>query len=430
MPRRNLLIILLAALLALVCYARVQRNPYLRVMANAISVVESRALERVEQRRLFEGAMQGMLGQLDDNSIYISTADLEAFQEDIERRFPGVGMEIALDPETEQLTVRSPLAGSPAYEAGVLASDRILKIDGKSTEGMTLPEAIVLLRGPPGTRVTLTIRHVGETEPVEITIVRAIIHVDTVLGESRNEDGSWNYFLADREGIGYVRIVNFSETTAEELADVLHGLTERGMKGLVLDLRNDPGGWLDAAVEVCNQLISSGVIVTIRRRGGRISETYAAGGTGQFTDFPLAVIVNRETASAAEIVAACVQDHDRGVIVGERTYGKGTVQEVIPLQKGYGAMKLTTASYWRPSGKNIQKPSDAENGQWGVKPDKGFKVELTDEQFVRWQLWRLRRDAYHRPGENVEDEGAEPYIDRQRRRAVKYIEKKELGIEN
>ena len=429
MPRRNLLLLIVVAILALVCYQRVQKNPCLRVMANAINTIERRSLEPIDDLRLFEGAMRGMLGQLDKNSIYIPAADLDAFTEDIERQFAGVGMEVALDPRTNQLTVRSPLAGSPAYEAGVLAGDRILKIDGMSTEGMSMSEAVALLRGPPGKPVALSVLHVGEKEPVEITIVREIIHVNTVLGDTRNEDGSWNYFLAGRDRVGYVRITSFSETTAGELERVLGQLAEQGMRGLVLDLRNDPGGWLAAAVDVCNQLISSGVIVTTRRRGGRISETYRAGGQGPFTDFPLAAVVNQETASAAEIVAACLQDHDRAMIVGQRTYGKGTVQELIDLPRGYGAMKLTTASYWRPSGKDIQRPRDAaKNDQWGVTPNKGYEVVLTDEEYVEWQLWRIRRDAFQQPGNGGDEKDAKPYVDRQRRRAVEYVEKKGLGI--
>ena len=422
MPRRNLLILIVVVLLAGTCYMRVQKNPYLRVMASAIDTIEHRSLEPIGNKKLFEGAMQGMLGQLDEHSIYIPPDELSAFKEEIEGEFAGVGMEIALDPQTKELTVRSPLAGSPAYQAGVLAGDRILKIDGQSTEGMTLPEAIKLLRGPSGKAVALSILHADEKAPVALTIVREIIHEDTVLGDTRNEDGSWNYSIEGREGIGYVRISSFTETTAEELFDVLTELKKQGMRGLVLDLRNDPGGWLVAAVDVCDQLIPSGLIVTTRRRGGKISETFSADGKAPFTDFPLAVVVNQETASAAEIVSACLQDHKRAVIVGQRTYGKGTVQEMIDFPPGCGAMKLTTASYWRPSGKNIQRPRDAKVGTaGGVTPNKGFEVTLTDEQYNQWQLWRVKRDVYQRPGA---EKDAKPFVDLQRRRAVEYVEKR------
>ena len=166
------------------------------------------------------------------------------------------------------------------------------------------------------------------------------------------------------------------------------------MRGLVLDLRDDPGGYLNAAIDVCDMLVPSGVIVTTRGRDGRISHTYAASGDAPFTDFPMAVLINQNSASAAEIVAACLQDHHRAVIVGQRSYGKGTIQEIIDLESGCGAMKLTTASYWRPSGQNIARPHNAgPEDTWGVTPDEGYEVAVKDDDFNRWQLWRFHRDA-------------------------------------
>ena len=421
MPRRNLLLLVVLTLAAIVCFTRMRKNPYLNVIADAIEVIEQRALEPVGDKQLFEGAMRGMLGQLDENSLYISQDDLDAFKEDIDREFAGVGMEIMVDPETSQLAVRSPMEGMPAHRAGILAGDRILAIDDKSTSGMALPDAMALLRGPEGSPLKLTILHVGEKEPVDVSLVREIIHVDTVIGDTRNEDGSWNYSIAGQEGIGYIRIDSFAETTAAELEYVVEALLEQGMRGLVLDLRDNPGGWLTAAVDVSNFFLSSGVIVTIRRRGGQITESYIATPEASFPNFPIAVIVNQETASAAEIVAACLQDHKRAAIVGQRTYGKGTVQEVLELREDCGAMKLTTASYWRPSGTDIQRPRDSDNGDWGVKPDKGFEVSLTDDEYVAWHLWRLNRDAYQRPGEGKEP-ATPPLVDRQRAKAVEYVE--------
>ena len=176
MPRRNLLILLLVLLLAAVCYPRVQQNRYTPVLAGAMNIVERRALEPVTDKELFEGAMQGMLGQLDDYSVYITPANRDKFYETIDQQFAGVGMEVALDPETKQLRVLSPVFGSPAYRAGVLAGDRILQIGKTGTQGMSLQDAVGLLRGKPGEPVTLTIRHEGSKEPVEVTLERAIIH--------------------------------------------------------------------------------------------------------------------------------------------------------------------------------------------------------------------------------------------------------------
>lgn len=421
MPRRNLLLLIVFTLLAIACFMRMRRNPYLNIMADAIEIIEAKALEPIDDKRLFEGAMYGMLDQFDENSYYIPQSGLDAFKEEIDGEFAGVGMEIAIDRESSQIIVNSPLEGSPAYDAGVLAGDRIITINGKSTVGMSLPDALTMLRGPEGSSLTLFVLHIGAKEPVEIKLVRKIVHIDTVIGDTRNEDGSWNYSVAGHEGIGYVRIDSFSETTAAELEFVLDDLVKQGMRGLVLDMRDDPGGWLVAAEEVSDQFISSGVIVTIRRRSGRISDSCNASGKGRFTGFPIAVIVNQGTASAAEIVAACLQDHDRAVVVGQRSYGKGTVQEVIDLREGCGAMKLTTANYWRPSGKNIQRPRDAKNGDWGVKPNEGFEVKLTDEEYVEWHLWRKRRDAPKYPG-NGDEKDAKPYIDHQLEKAVEYVE--------
>ncbi len=429
MPRRNLFVLVAVALVALLCYQRVQKNPYGRVLADAMTTIENRYLEPIRASALFEGAMNGMAGRLDDNSAYITPADLPEFQKTIDQQFIGVGMELTLDPQTKQLTVLGPLVGSPAYKAGIRAGDKLLRIGEAGTQGMSLKDAVGLLRGTPGEPVTLTVLHEGEEKPTEIRIVRDTIQVDTVLGDARNADGVWNFFLEGDDRIGYVRIASFTDKTAAELEKALEWLSDRDMRGLVLDLRDDPGGYLDAAVDVCDLLIPSGVIVTTRRRDGRISRICTASGQGRFTDFPMAVLVNQQSASAAEIVAACLQDHHRAAIVGGRTYGKGTIQEVIYLEEGCGAMKLTTASYGRPNGKNIHRPPNAGvKADWGVSPDAGCKVVLTGEEQTRWRLWRARRDVFQPAAKNgVGKDGAEPFVDRQLLRAVECVEKEASG---
>jgi carboxyl-terminal processing protease len=373
--------------------------------------------------------MDGMIGKLDEYSAYITPGDVQEFQETIDQQFTGVGMEVAINPQTKQLMVLSPLVGSPAYKAGIRAGDRILRVDGSSTQGMSLQDAVGLLRGKAGDPVTLAVLHEGEEKPTEIAIVRGVIQVDSVLGDTRNADGSWNFFLKGYDRIGYVRIASFTDKTAEELQHALERLSQRDMRGLVLDLRDDPGGYLNAAVDVCDWLIPSGVILTTRGRGGRIDRTYAASGKGRFTDFPMAVLVNQQTASAAEIVAACLQDHHRAAIVGGRTYGKGTIQQVIDLAHDCGAMKLTTASYWRPSGKNINRAENADaNADWGVSPDEGCKVALTSEEQNRWRMWRARRDALPSAVKNgAVEKTAEPFVDRPLMRAIEYVEKEAAG---
>jgi carboxyl-terminal processing protease len=270
--------------------------------------------------------------------------------------------------------------------------------------------------------VTLNVLHQGEGKPQEITVVREEVQADSVRGDTRKPDGSWDFFLDGHDRIGYLRITTFTDNTVNELRQALAWMDEQDMRGLVLDLRDNPGGYLDAGVGVCDLLIDSGEIVTTRGRKGRINETYSASGDGPFTAFPVAVVVNSQTASAAEIVAACLQDNHRAVIVGQRTYGKGTVQDLIDLEPGCGAMKLTTKSYWRPSGKNIQRPHETSaKDDWGVSPDKGFKVELSEDEADRWREWRVRRDVHQLPDADSND--GKPFLDRQLRRAVECVEK-------
>jgi len=397
MPRRNVWLLGVLIVVCLACYARVHR--YGRILSFAMDQVSRRALEAVDERKLFEGALEGMMAQLQDpHSVYIPPKALEEVEQSIDQRFVGVGIEVTLDPHTKQLTVATPLFGSPAQEAGIRPGDRILSIDGKSTHGVSDRQAAEMIRGREGTAVVLTVQHEGEDKPVDIRIVRAEVRMDTVLGYSRGADGSWNYFLDGHDRIGYVRIISFGKQTDLELQQTLRGLRADGMKGLVLDLRNDPGGLLESAVAVCDLFIGSGVIVTTRVRDGSIRRSYEAHQEGTLPDFPLAVLVNHDSASAAEIVAACLQDHRRGVIVGERTYGKGTVQEIIDLQADQGALKLTTASYWRPSGKNINHGKDEdESAEWGVLPDPGYEVPLDAEKRVRLIRWRAEHDAFHAP---------------------------------
>jgi carboxyl-terminal processing protease len=210
--------------------------------------------------------------------------------------------------------------------------------------------------------------------------------------------------LAGEPKIGYARIASFGERTVGELKTALEELKSQGMQGLVLDLRNDPGGLVPAAVGVCDLLVAQGKpIVSTRGRDGQIDREYVAGGGEKFLDFPMAVLVNEYSASASEIVAACLQDNGRAKVIGQRTYGKGTVQNFLPLSGHEGVLKLTTANYWRPSGKNIQRPADEkDSGEWGVSPDSGFELKTSDEQFRQWMQWRRDRDKI-RPADRASD---------------------------
>ena len=425
MSRRNLYVLSVLLLVGLVCAAKVSR--YGRVMIYAMDQIERRSLQDIGDQKLFEGALDGMMSQLDPYSAYIKPSQLEVFREQIDHEFGGVGIQIVLDPKTEQLLVASPLVDSPAYRAGIRAGDRILRIAGRSTQGLSLDDARARMRGKPKEPVVLTIVPHGEEKPRDIEVVREVIRVPSVIGDTRNDDGSWNYFLEGHDRIGYVEISSFSKDTFTELSKILADLSQRGMRGLILDLRNDPGGLLDVAIATCDLFLPSGVIVTTRGRDGEIRRTFSASGDAPYPDLPIAVLLNKATASASEIVAACLQDHQRAVVVGQRTYGKGTVQEIIRLQDDQGELKLTTASYWRPSGKNIhrdKKSSEAE--AWGVSPDEGYDVPVQGEELPKLARWRYRRTLTKITSAELPDtdDSLKGYTDPQLARAVQYLEQK------
>jgi carboxyl-terminal processing protease len=439
MPRRNLCWLLLITIVSMACYRQGLHNRYGRSASDVLDQISRRYFEPVDDATLFQGAVEGMLGELkDDYSAYISPAEQQEFEEAINKRFEGVGMEVSLDPKTKELTVISPLVDSPAYEAGVRAGDRILKIDGRSTKDMSLKDSVEIMHGKPGTAVALCVLHEGERQPVDLQVVRRTIVVDTVRGDTRNPDGSWNFLLAGREHIGYVRITGFAEKTTDDLRQALDWLADHQMRGLILDVRDNPGGLLDTATEVCDLFLpavdkskkgtadnDAKVIVTTRGREGQVLRRVEASGNGPFTAFPMVVLVNQYSASASEIVAACLQDHHRAQIVGQRTWGKGTVQEVIDLGEHRGELKLTVASYWRPSGKNIHRRHDATpSDTWGVSPDKGCKVVVEGEDFKQLFRWRQQRDVF-RGGEKPHAAPAtkpDTFVDRQLAKAIACVE--------
>lgn len=426
MPRRNVYILGLVAIACVACAMRA--SIYSQVLQFATLEIQRRALEPKSTRELTEDALHGMAERLDPYSSYIDSAELEEFKENLDRQFGGVGVEVILDPETEQPTVVCPLIDTPAHRAGIRAGDRIVSIDGEPTKGRSLEEAAERMRGEPGEPVTLEILHPGDDDPVELEIVRQIIQADTVLGDTRNPDGSWNYLLSENPNIAHVRITTFADETDEQLRSTLSGLRDEGVDGLVLDLRNNPGGRLDVACQICDMFIDSGVIVSTRYRGGVVKDQYRAAPGGAWLDLPLVVLVNRHSASASEIVAACLQDHQRAAVAGERSFGKGTVQELIELLPGLGMLKLTTATYWRPSGKNIHRHEDAEeDDEWGVAPDEELECRLDDEEMKSWLLGRALRDMYREPGaplpEGFED-APEEFHDRQRDLALEHLKER------
>jgi carboxyl-terminal processing protease len=355
------------------------------------------------ERKLFEDMINGGLERLDPHSAYINPHDLKQFDKTSKGSFGGIGIQLGTDRQNRgQLTVISPMVGTPAYEKGVLAGDAILKIDGKSTDGMRIAEAVDLITGEIGKDITLTILHDGAKEPIDVTITRAEIKVQSVMGDVRKPGNlkEWDYLMDKETKVGYIRLTTFSENAAKELHDAVAELEKEGVRGLILDLRNNGGGLLKQAVEVSDLFLTEGPIVTIKGRNEKelVHEAHVAGTMLVPADkYPMVVLINKFSASASEIVAAALQDHNRAVVIGERSYGKGSVQNVIKLKEGElgeSALKLTTASYWRPSGKNIHRFPDAkESDEWGVKPTDGFDVPMKDDERLEYLIYRNERDV-------------------------------------
>lgn len=392
----------------------------MKLFADTFEQIDRNYVKEVPRRELVEAAMRGMLTKLDPYSSYIDQEDLTQFNTVVDQEFGGVGIQVTLDPKTRELQIMTPLPGTPAYEAGLRPGDKIIEIDGKPTasfnEGEEMDSAIKLMRGKPGEKVTLLVLHAGAEKPETFEITRAIIKTPTVLGDHYRSDGSWDFFLPGDEKIGYIRLTHFSRNSTEELEKALAELTKAGMKGLVLDLRYNPGGLLQAATAISDLFIESGVIVSTKGRNTE-EQVVKAKKAGTYSGFPMVVLVNRFSASASEIVSACLQDHHRAIIVGERTWGKGSVQNVIELEGGASALKLTTASYHRPSGKNIHRFPDAkETDEWGVSPDKDYDVKWTFQEMEAYRDYRAKRDVL-RSGETP----ASDYVDTQLAKGLAYL---------
>jgi carboxyl-terminal processing protease len=298
-------------------------------------------------------AVEGMVKSLDGNSSFMPPHEFREMQEETRGSFGGIGIRIGV--EDGQVVIVEPMDGTPASKAGLKQGDRIMKIDGQPTQGLTLQEAVRRMRGPVGSRLVLGIIRHGGVEPENVSLTRAKIEIKTVEGQ-----------LLDGR-IGYVKIRGFHETTLQEMEKTLNRLTHQKMEGLVLDLRNNPGGLLSQSVKVCNLFVDEGLIVVSTE--GRVrnqNSRFMANGGGQYRQYPMIVLINAGSASGSEIVAGALQDLQKATVIGTKSYGKGSVQTIFPLQDGSG-LRLTTAHYFTPSGRNID--------HVGIVPD----IELANE---------------------------------------------------
>ena len=314
----------------------------LDLFSDAFERVRANYVRPVKDSELIDAAIQGMVSNLDPHSSYMDAKSYGDMQITTKGQFGGVGIEVTQ--EDGLIKVISPIDGTPASRAGIKSGDRIAGIDGESIQGLPLTEAIDKMRGPAGKKITLTILREGEKKPFDVTLVRAIVRVDAAASR--------------REGdIGYVRMPGFNEQTADGLERAVRDLKKQigpAIKGYVLDLRNNPGGLLDQAIQVSDDFLGTGEIVSTRGRRSEDTQRYDAKG-GDITDGkPIVILINAGTASASEIVAGALQDHKRATIIGLTSFGKGSVQTIIPLGEGRGALRLTTARYFTPSGHSIQ----------------------------------------------------------------------------
>lgn len=357
------IIVILSSIIGLFLFAKVQGSDFLSELGPLITAyraIQNEYIEKVEPSQLMEGAIKGMIESLEDPYSHWMNAEIyNEMKQEKEGEFGGVGIQISI--EDNFLTVISPLEGTPASKAGLEPKDRIIKINEESAEKITLTEAMRKLRGEPGTEVKMTIQRREEENPLEFIITRAIIKFPNIKEETL------------KENIGYIKIVGFTnENTAEDLRKALIRLKTMHIETLILDLRYNPGGLLTQAVEVADEFLSSGVIVSIKGRDSSQNQVYSAHQQGEGEKIPLIILINQGSASASEIVASAIKENKRGILLGEKTFGKGTVQAIIPINKE-GAMTLTTAKYYTPSEISIE-------GE-GIEPD--IKVEafkLTEEE--------------------------------------------------
>lgn len=324
-------------------------TPYkeLEVFSDVLSLIQSNYVEDVDPKELIEHAIEGMVNGLDPHSAYLPPEAFEELQVDTKGEFGGIG--IVITKKDGKITVISPIEGTPAHEVGIETGDAIIGVDDKSTKDMSLWEAVKLMRGPVGEIVKITIYREGEKEPLIFKLKRDIIPIKTVK------------YAQLQKGYGYVMITSFKEKTLEELQEAIGILASREeLKGLVIDLRSNPGGLLDQAVGVSDYFLESGTIVSIKGRLEANTTEYTASLDGTEGEYPIVVLINGGSASASEIVAGALQDHKRAILLGTASFGKGSVQTVRPLKNG-SALKYTIARYYTPSGRSIQ----AE----GIKPD-------------------------------------------------------------
>lgn len=373
------------------CAAEAKGSDYesIELFTDVMAIIKKSYVDEVDTKKLIYGAINGMLSSLDPHSSFMPPETYKEMKIDTKGAFGGLGIEISI--KDGILTVISPIEDTPAFKAGIKAGDQILKIDDKFTKDMNINEAVKLMRGPKGTKVVLTIMREGFDKPQEFTLVRDTIQVKSI--RSRLMES----------GYGYIRIVQFQEKTDEDISKALKTLREENkgdLKGLVLDLRNDPGGLLDQAVRVVEHFVPEGKLIVYtegREKDSKMQFLSKKG--GKETNYPIVALINGGSASASEIVAGALQDHKRAIIMGTQSFGKGSVQTIIPLSDDSG-LRLTTARYYTPNGRSIQAK--------GITPDITVEhLEMPKESADKKEFLHIREKDLERHFENEDNKGGE-----------------------
>jgi carboxyl-terminal processing protease len=450
MPKRNVAIIIATLLLSLICYSKIPQNNYTRLYQRATAMLDARYVEKIDQRQLFQGAMNGMMATLDEHSVYMAPREYRGLDEVLNQEFGGLGIYIERIQESNEIRIITPALGSPALEEGLEAGDVIVRIGDRLTADLTIEEAQKMMKGPPGEDVELTVRREGKDELLAFTVTRAIIQMASVRGYNRQANGQWKYRLpGEDQGIIYMQLVDFAARSAEEIKSILETAKEQNSyRGIILDLRGNGGGLLNTAVDVCDLFINQRKIVSVRFRNSQQDRNYE--GTADATIdaiTPMVILIDENSASASEITTACLQDNERVVVIGQRSYGKGSVQDVEILQTGdeEHAIKFTIAHFWRPNGQNIHRrepvePTDA-NAVWGVRPTEGYELVLTTEQQAANQQDQLRRfviqpqsnetnnEPVTVPATSVEfdKESTKPNVDPHLQKAIEYLNQRDFA---
>jgi carboxyl-terminal processing protease len=364
----------------------------LNLFGDVFERVRADYVEKPDDAKLVESAINGMLAGLDPHSSYMDPKSFRDMQVQTRGEFGGLGIEVTM--EDGLVKVVAPIDDTPAAKAGVMANDIITKLDDEQVQGLTLNQAVEKMRGPVNTKIKLTIMRKGQDKPIEVSIVRDVIRVKSVRSHSEGDD------------VGYIRITQFNEQTTDGLKKAISDLTTQlgaeKIKGFVVDLRNNPGGLLDQAISVSDAFLDKGEIVSTRGRNAEETQRFNARPGDLTKGKPLIVLINGGSASASEIVAGALQDHKRATLVGTRSFGKGSVQTIIPLGAGNGALRLTTARYYTPSGRSIQAK--------GITPDIEVLQDVPDDLKARTDTKGEASLRGHLKAEGSEESGSQSYV--------------------